>query len=201
MTRKIAMIVCILCIAAALFGCSAKNEYASKTLIVKITEINGSKYTGLIGELSQNNTDMLGGMKPPEMPMPTGEVPMPAPTGEMYEGVKPPEMPMPTGEVHGGMNKAPALGHHVKPFDENMPMPTGEAEHPETGGMPFFSMGGINQSSFVPTEGSVTFEIDDTAVIVMADGSGASISDITVESVVTVTFDDKGRVSAVTVNE
>lgn len=198
MKGKLFLTLALFAFSLLLFSsCKSNSEYADKTLTVKVTAINGGEYTALIGSTEKNDTD-FSQKEPP--PIPTGE-PFVHPTGEPF--ASPFEHSMPDG-----MKPPPEGGVQVKPFkgektDGTVPpqyapgmppdmMPNGTHE-PFMGDMPPM-MG--SDVVFTQGEGTVTFRIDDKTEIIK-NGETASVSHITVESILNVTFDSEGKTSKI----
>lgn len=185
-TKIAAVTVCAVC-AALLGGCAGNGQSTSQsasqsiadgtalhgtTVTVQVQSIEGDAVTAVLGEYSRPEMGVVPSDGMPEGKAPSGSMPV----GEA--GGTPPEQP--AGD--GGAPKAP-----------NGEAPSGNM--PEGGGR-----GGV----FTAGEETVTFILPEGVSIQMEQGpetAEGSISDLAEGSVLEVTFDGDGAVTAVTIKQ
>ncbi len=186
----------------------AVTEYSNTTVTGQITAIDGATVTLQLGELAESKgfgggelPDDDGGEMPggdadgsgtvPEMPDGEGGGEMPG--GDAEGSGTMPEMPGGDADGSGTMPEMP--GGDADGSGTTPEMPDGEG-----GGMTGGGSGdmGVMGSSF--TAGEDTLEVDLTDVTVtLSDGSEGSASDLAVDDILQITFDEDGEVSSVTV--
>lgn len=187
-TKIAAVIACAVC-AALLGGCAGNGQSASQsasqsitdgtalrgtTATVQVQSIEGDAVTAVLGEYSRPEMGEAPSDGMPEEKAPSGSMPV----GEA--GDTPPEQP--AGDGGDGAPKAP----------------DGEAP---SGNMP---EGGGRGGVFTAGEETVTFIIPEGVSIQMEQGpetAEGSISDLAEGSVLEVTFDGDGAVTAVTIKQ
>ncbi|MCD7920737.1 MAG: hypothetical protein LUG45_11855 [Clostridiales bacterium] len=194
----------------------AVTEYSNTTVTGQITAIDGATVTLQLGELAES--EGFGGGELPDDDggeMPGGDADGSGTMPEMSDGEGGGEMPggdadgsgttpeMPDGEGgemadgSGTMPEMPdsAGGEMADGSGTTPEMPDGEGGGMTGGGSG--DMGGMG-SSF--TAGEDTLEVDLTDVTVtLSDGSEGSASDLAVDDILQITFDEDGEVSSVTV--
>ena len=173
------MLISLLCTAAMVFslaacGAKADTTYAGQTITGKVTALEGTSMTLALGKLTEssgsNDTS-----QPPETSNRSAQ-PDQQPTGT------PPEKPDSSGGSESGQQPPE--------------MPSGsDVIGGQNGGtppdMPNDGMG----SSF--TESGETLTVDISNAAVAKNNETVTASDVSVDDILTVTFDDKGTVSAV----
>ncbi|MCD8342528.1 MAG: hypothetical protein LUC87_10380 [Clostridiales bacterium] len=191
------------------------QDYSGSTVTGQVTAIDGATVTLQLGELTES--EGFGGGEMPNGEgggeMPSGDADGSGTTPEMPDGEMPsgdadgsgtvPEMPdgeMPSGDFDGS-GTVPEMPDGEMPsgdFDGSgttPEMPDGESGDFD-GEMPDGSFGGAG--SF--TAGEDTLEVDLTDVTIsLSDGSEGSASDLAVDDILQITFDEDGAISSVTV--
>lgn len=183
MKKKLMALLCAAAMTVSLAACGAGTDttYAGQTLTGRVTAMDGTAVTLALGKLSEDNAPAGGAssdndsQQPPEMP--SGD------SGSSQPSGTPPEKP------DGGSS-----GDSQQPPEK----PEGESGSQSDGGtppeMPDGSTGG---SSF--TENGETLTVDIAKAAVTRDGESITASDVAVDDILTVTFDDSGAASAVEV--
>ena len=174
MKKKLIALLCAADMAVSLAACGAGTDttYAGQTLTGRVTAMDGTTVTLALGE-------------PAEDAAPSGGAPSDS------SSQQPPEMPsgdsgssQPTGtplEKPGGDSSQPP----------EMPDSSSGSDS-QQGGTPPEMPGG---SSF--TENGETLTVDIAKADITRDGESVTASDVAVDDILTVTFDDSGAVSAV----
>jgi hypothetical protein len=183
--RSIALILIFTVLTFCLFGCGTDSagsaaetetaaDYSNTTVTGQVTAVDDDSVTLLLGELTEN--DISTGAAP-SGGTPSGE----APSGEAPSGGAPsggaPSGGAPSGEAPSGE------------------MPSGETPSGET------PSGGGRMKTFTAGTDSVTVTIgEDTAITVegIGESTEGTTDDITVGSVLELTFGDNNTVTAVT---
>ncbi len=191
MKKKLLSLLCAAAMLLSLAACGTKADitYAGQTLTGRVTAVDGTTVTLALGELTEATAPDGGdGQQMPDIPdgdskaggqadtqadtqadAQTADTPPKKPEGE--SGSQPPEKPDGDSGQQGG----------ATPPD----MPDGQD-------------GGMNGgSSFTESGESATVDIG--KAVITKDSESISVSDIAVEDILTVTFDDKGAASAVEV--
>ena len=175
MKKKFVSLLCAAAMALSLAACGARADaaYAGQTLTGRVTAVDGSTVTLALGELTEDA-------------MPSGGAP--AGGGDSQQ---PPEMPSgdQSGQPSGTPPEKPDGDSTDGGSDSQQPpeMPGGDQsgqQPPEMGGM---------TGSF--TESGETATVDLSAAAVTRDGESAAVSDVAVDDILTVTFDDSGAAS------
>ena len=175
MKKKFVSLLCAVAMALSLAACGARADaaYAGQTLTGRVTAVDGSTVTLALGELTEDA-------------MPSGG----APTGGS-DSQQPSEMPSgdQSGQPSGTPPEKPDGNSTDGGSDSQQPseMPSGDQsgqQPPEMGGM---------TGSF--TESGETATVDLSAAAVTRDGESAAVSDVAVDDLLTVTFDDSGAAS------
>ena len=175
MKKKFVSLLCAAAMVLSLAACGAKTgtTYAGQTLTGRVTAVDGTTVTLALGELTEDAAPSGGapagssdGQQPPEMP--GGDSQSGQPSGT------PPEKP------DGGSTDGSSDGQQPP----EMPGDGGQSgqQPPEMGGM---------TGSF--TETGETATVDLSAAAVTRDGE--TVSDVAVDDILTVTFDDSGAAS------
>ena len=182
------VLICIMGAAVIMLlftGCgkSSEKDYSNSSVTGQVTAVDGSSVTLLLGEMAENPTgDASAAEAPSVRPDSSETAPSSSPSGEAPSGGAP------SGDAPSG--DAPSGG-----------APSGEtpASGAPSGNAP---SGGGAMSSFTAGEESVTITITDSTVITVA-GMGEStegtIDDITVDSILEVSFGDDNTVTSITV--
>ena len=175
MKKKFVSLLCAAAMALSLAACGAKADaaYAGQTLTGRVTAVDGSTVTLALGELTEDA-------------MPSGG----APTGGS-DSQQPPEMP--SGDQSGQPSGTPP----EKPDGDSTDGGSGSQQPPEMpsgdqSGQQPPEMGGMTGSF---TESGETATVDLSAAAVTRDGESAAVSDVAVDDILTVTFDDSGAAS------
>ena len=220
--KNLISILCALAMILSMMGCQQQTkptestndeDYSNATLTGKVTAIDGTTVTLQLGELTEMDMTMPGGIDPsvdgnqiPEIGDNSGgfaELP-----GSNESENTPPEMPaseagatppeMPIGEQgNAEMGGTPP----EKPDGEQDPDDMGgrpsEMPNDMGGGMGF----GGHMSSFTAGEETVTMDLSGAAVTVesMEGNTDGSIGDITVEDIIVIEFGENNAVTTVTV--
>ena len=214
MKKKFVSLLCAAAMALSLAACGAKADaaYAGQTLTGRVTAVDGSTVTLALGELTEDAMpsggdqsgqpsgtppEMPGGdstdgnsdsQQPPEMPsdgdqssQPSGTPPE-KPDDDSTDGGGDSQQPseMPGGDQSGQPSGTPP----EKPDGDSTTDGQSGQQPPETGGM---------TGSF--TESGETATVDLSAAAVTRDGESAAVSDVAVDDILTVTFDDSGAAS------
>ena len=177
MKKKFVSLLCAAAMALSLAACGARADaaYAGQTLTGRVTAVDGSTVTLALGELTEDAmpsggapTGGSGSQQPPEMPSDGDQSGQPAGT--------PPEKP--DGDSTDGGSDSQQPSEMPSGGDQSGQQP------PEMGGM---------TGSF--TESGETATVDLSAAAVTRDGESAAVSDVAVDDILTVTFDDSGAAS------
>ena len=197
MKKKFVSLLCAAAMALSLAACGARADaaYAGQILTGRVTAVDGSTVTLALGELTEDAMPSGGAptggsdsQQPPEMPsdgdqsgQPSG-TPTEKPDGDSTDGgsdsQQPPEMP--GGDQSGQPSGTPP----EKPDGDSTDGGSNSQQPPEMGGM---------TGSF--TESGETATVDLSAAAVTRDGESAAVSDVAVDDILTVTFDDSGAAS------
>ena len=170
MKKKLMALLCAAAMTVSLAACGAETDttYAGQTLTGRVTAMDGTAVTLALGELSEDAAPAGGASSDNDSQQPP----------EMPSGT-PPEKP---GGVSGDSQQSPEK-------------PEGESGSQSDGGtppeMPDGSTGG---SSF--TENGETLTVDIARAAITKDGESITASDVAVDDILTVTFDDSGNSSA-----
>ena len=197
MKKKFVSLLCAAAMALSLAACGAKADaaYAGQTLTGRVTAVDGSTVTLALGELTEDAmpsggapTGGSGSQQPPEMPsdgdqsgQPSGTPPE-KPDGDSTDGGSNGQQPseMPSGDQSGQPSGTPP----EKPDGDSTTDGQSGQQPPEMGGM---------TGNF--TESGETATVDLSAAAVTRDGESAAVSDVAVDDLLTVTFDDSGAAS------
>ena len=174
--KKLVSILCAGAMLLSLAACGAEADttYAGQTITGKVTALEGTSVTLALGELTEDAAPGGDSQQPPEMPS-DGQ------TGDQPTGT-PPEKP----ERTSGDNQS---GQQPPEMPENS-----ENGQPD-GTPPDMPEGGMGGSSF--TESGETLTIDITNAAIVKNGETISSTELAVDDVVQVTFDDSGSAATV----
>ena len=167
-------------------GAKADTTYAGQTITGKVTALEGTSVTLALGELTEDAAP--GGndsQQPSETPGGNGQ------TGEQPAGT-PPEKPEGTSDDNQSGQQLPEKADGDSSQPPEMPE-NGENGQPN-GTPPNMPEGGMG-SSF--TENGETLAIDITNAAIVKNGETVSSTELAVDNVVQVTFDDSGSAATV----
>ena len=186
--KKLVSILCAGAMLLSLAACGAKADttYAGQTITGKVTALEGTSVTLALGELTEDAAP--GGndsQQPSETPGGNGQ------TGEQPAGT-PPEKPEGTSDDNQSGQQPPEKADGDSSQPPEMPE-NGENGQPN-GTPPNMPEGGMG-SSF--TENGETLAIDITNAAIVKNGETVSSTELAVDDVVQVTFDDSGSAATV----
>lgn len=200
MKKKLLSLLCAAAMLLSLAACGTKADttYAGQTLTGRVTAVDGTTVTLALGELTETSAPSGGAhsgdsdsQQPPEMP--SGD------SGSDTAGEQPTWTPPEKPDGESNSNSGSGSQPPEKPSGSNDSSDSSTESSGGQGGtppdMPSGGMGG--GSSFTESGESATVDIGKAAIT--KDGESISVSDIAVEDILTVTFDDKGAASAVEV--
>ena len=175
--KKLISILCAGAMLLSLAACGAKADttYAGQTITGKVTALEGTSVTLALGELTENAAPGGGdSQQPPEMSS-DGQ------TGDQPTGT-PPEKPEDTsGDNQSGQQPPEKPDGDSSQSNDNQP-----PEMPE---------GGMGGSSFTESGETLTIDISDAAIV--KNDETVSATELSVDDVVQVTFDDSGSAATV----
>ena len=175
--KKLISILCAGAMLLSLAACGAKADttYAGQTITGKVTALEGTSVTLALGELTEDAAPGGGdSQQPPEMSS-DGQ------TGDQPTGT-PPEKPEDTsGDNQSGQQPPEKPDGDSSQSNDNQP-----PEMPE---------GGMGGSSFTESGETLTIDISDAAI--MKNDETVSATELSVDDVVQVTFDDSGSAATV----
>ena len=200
--KKLVSILCAGAMLLSLAACGAAKAdttYAGQTITGKVTTLNGTSVTLALGELTESTA---GGdsQQPPEMPSSSGQ-PGDQPTGtppekpdgssdDSQSGQQPPEMPSDSGDTtHTPPDKPDGDSSQS---NDTQSMPSGAPG--QDGGTPPEKPDGMG-SSFTESGETAVIDIADAAIV--KNGETISATELAVDNVVQVTFDDNGTATTV----
>ena len=200
--KKLVSILCAGAMLLSLAACGAAKAdttYAGQTITGKVTTLNGTSVTLALGELTESTA---GGdsQQPPEMPSSSGQpgdqptdTPPEKPDGssdDSQSGQQPPEMPSDSGDTtHTPPDKPDGDSSQS---NDTQSMPSGAPG--QDGGTPPEKPDGIG-SSFTESGETAVIDIADAAIV--KNGETISATELAVDNVVQVTFDDNGTATTV----
>ncbi len=197
MKKKFLSLLCAAAMVLSLASCGTANTtdttYAGQTLTGRITAIDNSTVTLALGEVTEAAQPSGGddSQQPPEMP--SGESGSAA--GEQPTGT-PPEKP--DGDSDSKSDNSSSQPPEKPAGSNGSSSDSSDAENSssEQGGtppdMPSGGMGG--GSTFTESGESATINLSD--VTVTKDGASVTAADLAVDDILTVTFDDSGRIES-----
>ena len=175
--KKLISILCSGAMLLSLAACGAKADttYAGQTITGKVTALEGTSVTLALGELTEDAAPGGGdSQQPPEMSS-DGQ------TGDQPTGT-PPEKPEDTsGDNQSGQQPPEKPDGDSSQSNDNQP-----PEMPE---------GGMGGSSFTESGETLTIDISDAAIV--KNDETVSATELSVDDVVQVTFDDSGSAATV----
>ena len=191
--KKLISILCAGAMLLSLAACSAKADttYAGQTITGKVTALEGTSVTLALGELTEDAAPSgSDSQQPPEMPGNDNQ------TGDQPTGT-PPEKPEDVSDDNQSGQQPPEKpdGDSSQQSDNQPPeMPENGENGQPNGTPPDMPEGGMG-SSF--TESSETLTIDITDAAIVKNGETVSSTELSVDNVVQVTFDDSGSAATV----
>ncbi len=174
--KKLVSILCAGAMLLSLAACGAKADttYAGQTITGKVTSLEGTSVTLALGELTEDAAPGGDSQQPPEMPS-DGQ------TGDQPTGT-PPEKPEGTSDDNQSSQQPPE-------------MPENSENGQPDGTPPDMPEGGMGGSSFTESGETLTIDITDAAIV--KNGETISSTELAVDDVVQVTFDDSGSAATV----
>ena len=156
-------------------GAKADTTYAGQTITGKVTALEGTSVTLALGELTEDAAPGGGdSQQPPEMSS-DGQ------TGDQPTGT-PPEKPEDTSGDNQSGQQPPEK-------------PDGDSSQSNDNQPPDMPEGGMGGSSFTESGETLTIDISDAAI--MKNDETVSATELSVDDVVQVTFDDSGSAATV----
>ena len=192
--KKLVSILCAGAMLLSLAACGAKADttYAGQTITGKVTALEGTSVTLALGELTEDAAPGGDSQQPPEMP---GD----GQTGDQPTGT-PPEKPVGTSDDNQSGQQPPEKpdGGSSQSNDNQPPeMPSNNEGGQPNGTPPDKPEGDIGGSSFTKNGETLTVDITNTAIV--KNGETVSSTELSVDDVVQVTFDDSGSAATVEV--
>ena len=191
--KKLISILCAGAMLLSLAACGAKADTtcAGQTITGKVTALEGTSVTLALGELTENAAPGGGdSQQPPEMSS-DGQ------TGDQPTGT-PPEKPEDTsGDNQSGQQPPEKPDGDSSQSNDNQPpeMPESSENNQDGGTPPDMPEGGMGGSSFTKSGETLTIDISDAAI--MKNDETVSATELSVDDVVQVTFDDSGSAATV----
>ena len=199
---KLKKIIAALCVATLLLSCAAcgqKSDYAGKTIVGQVTEINNNKVTLQLGTWEEDTTK-----EPPEKPGQDSDSAPAENTGEKTEesasqentaskasgndSQQPPEPPEKPEEDNTNAESSPKSEDNEAPEqDKNTP----KVDSTEKGTSP--ERNGEKPSSF--TAGEETATVDLSNISITKNNETISVADISTGDILELTFDDNGNIT------
>ena len=175
--KKLISILCAGAMLLSLAACGAKADttYVGQTITGKVTALEGTSVTLALGELTEDAAPGGGdSQQPPEMSS-DGQ------TGDQPTGT-PPEKPEDTSGDNQSGQQPPEK-------------PDGDSSQSNDNQPPDMPEGGMGGSSFTESGETLTIDISDAAIV--KNDETVSATELSVDDVVQVTFDDSGRAATV----
>ncbi len=190
--KKLVSILCAGAMLLSLAACGAKADttYAGQTITGKVTTLEGTTVTLALGELTEDAAPGGDSQQPPETPS-DGQ------TGDQPTGT-PPDKPEDTADDNQSGQQPPEKpdGDSSQSNDSQPPeMPENSENGQPDGTPPDMPEGGMGGSSFTESGETLTIDITDAAIV--KNGETVSATDLSVDDVVQVTFDDSGSAATV----
>ena len=188
--KKLISILCAVALVLSLAACGAKKntEYAGQTITGKVTALSGTSVTLALGQLTQSSGPSgTAGQQPPELP--DGDASGSQPTGT------PPEKP--DGDDTQQDSTPPEKPDGDDTQQDSTPPEKPDGDDTQQGGTPPEMPDGGQGSSF--TESGETAVVDISAAAITKNSETVSASDLAVDDVLQVTFDDSGKATTVSV--
>ena len=212
MKKKFVSLLCAAAMMLSLAACGTRTDttYAGQTLTGRVTAVDGATVTLALGELDEATMPSGGAptgnsddQQPPVMPSDSGQNGQPSgtppekPDGDSTDGSsdgqQPPEMPSDSsqnGQPSGTPPEKPD-GDSTDGSSDGQQPPEMPSDGGQSGQQPP-EMGGMTGSF---TESGETATVDLSAAAVTKNGESAAVSDVAVDDILTVTFDDSGAAS------
>ena len=193
MKKKFLSLLCAAAMMCSLAACgtTADTAYAGQTLTGRVTAIDGTTVTMQLGELTETAapTDNSGSG---DSQQPTGTPPE-KPDGDSTDSAQqPPEMPDGDGSSQQGAAPLEKPDGDTSTDSSQQPpeMPSGDSQNGQGGTPPDMPGGMPGGTSF--TEGDETAAVELSKAAITRDGETVTASDVAVDDILTVTFDDSG---------
>ena len=191
--KKLVSILCAGAMLLSLAACGAKADatYAGQTITGKVTALEGTSVTLALGELTEAASGGNDSQQPPEMPGGDGQ------TGDQPTGT-PPEKPEGTSDDNQDSQQTlekPDGGSSQSGDNQPPEMPENSENNQDGGTPPDMPEGGMGGSSFTESGETLTIDIADAAIV--KNGENVSATELAVDDVVQVTFDDNGSAATV----
>ena len=193
MKKKFLSLLCAAAMMCSLAACGTATDaaYAGQTLTGRVTAIDGTTVTMQLGELTETAapTDNSGSG---DSQQPTGTPPE-KPDGDSTDSAQqPPEMPDGDGSSQQGAAPLEKPDGDTSTDSSQQPpeMPSGDSQNGQGGTPPDMPGGMTGGTSF--TEGDETAAVELSKAAITRDGETVTASDVAVDDILTVTFDDSG---------
>lgn len=193
--KKLVSILCAGAMLLSLAACGAKADttYAGQTITGKVTALEGTSVTLALGELTEDAAPGGDSQQPPEMPGGDGQ------TGNQPTGTPPEKLEGTSDDNQSGQQppERPEGDSNSQPNDNQPPeMPSGSQNGQDGGTPPDMPEGGMGGGSgFTESGETLTIDISDAAI--MKNDETVSATELSVDDVVQVTFDDSGSAATV----
>lgn len=194
MKKKFLSLLCAAAMMCSLAACgtTADTTYAGQTLTGRVTAIDGTTVTMQLGELTETAapTDNSGSG---DSQQPTGTPPEKPDGGSSTDSAQqPPEMPSGDGSSQQGAAPLEKPDGDTSTDSSQQPpdMPSGDSQNGQGGTPPDMPGGMTGGTSF--TEGDETAAVDLSKATITKDGETVTASDVAVDDILTVTFDESG---------
>ena len=192
MKKKFLSLLCAAAMMCSLAACgtAADAAYAGQTLTGRVTAIDGTTVTMQLGELTETAapTDNSGSG---DSQQPTGTPPEKPDGGSSTDSAQqPPEMPDGSSQQGGTPPEKPDGDTSTGSSQQPPEMPSGDSQNGQGGTPPDMPGGMTGGTSF--TEGDETAAVELSKAAITRDGETVTASDVAVDDILTVTFDDSG---------
>ena len=194
MKKKFLSLLCAAAMMCSLAACGTATDaaYAGQTLTGRVTAIDGTTVTMQLGGLTETAapTDNSGSS---DSQQPTGTPPEKPDGGSSTDSAQqPPEMPNGDGSSQQGAAPLEKPDGDTGTDSSQQPpdMPSGDSQNGQGGTPPDMPGGMTGGTSF--TEGDETAAVELSKAAITRDGETVTASDVAVDDILTVTFDDSG---------
>ena len=192
MKKKFLSLLCAAAMMCSLAACgtTADTAYAGQTLTGRVTAIDGTTVTMQLGELTETAapTDNSGSG---DSQQPTGTPPEKPDGGSSTDSAQqPPEMPDGSSQQGAAPPEKPDGDTGTDSAQQPPDMPSGDSQNGQGGTPPDMPGGMTGGTSF--TEGDETAAVELSKAAITRDGETVTASDVAVDDILTVTFDDSG---------
>lgn len=192
MKKKFLSLLCAAAMMCSLAACGTVTDaaYAGQTLTGRVTAIDGTTVTMQLGELTETAapTDNSGNG---DSQQPTGTPPKKPDGGSSTDSAQqPPEMPDGSSQQGAAPPEKPDGDTSTDSAQQPPDMPSGDSQNGQGGTPPDMPGGMPGGTSF--TEGDETAAVDLSKAAITRDGETVTASDVAVDDILTVTFDDSG---------